>query len=582
MGYTIGKYIVIVFFLLGMQFFSMQGFAEPVNIGITFDQEALPTAADSQSNMDFHISFSGPTGEEIKNATVTLLINDCNGKKLDVVLTKTEDKTITDPSGGQYNNRTCTFTGFVPIGEKYTIHATVHIGNQQVSQSREFDVYIMRHISGTIRLPDNELAANPIECSILFLNREELAGDKAVDPLPTVMRTVIPEGANKVDYQYDYPCNAFRDPVVIDCRISGDNRYTEDNFYTGDSNTPYWYQATQLDVSAKDSAGVDFTLTKAKQISGKFTLPKETARSGPTLQVKISAFSDMGTQDDKDDITIEKNMVFNYGESNDYTLVVPDGSSNYIISYHLPGYYDSYPYVYNGIPTGGYYNSTGIKQLKVYAEKISLTNGNVDGIDFKPAAYDYNGLKDVETHWANPYIYEMVARGIFGTKGSANTFKPDDYVTRGECAETAAKLFGLDETASIQIFSDVKPNNPYFKSISAAYHSGLIKGYPGGNFNPDGLITHQDAEVILYRGIVGYFKLDPNKIKYIVAGDPLSISDKDKISPYAYDAVSLCFKYYINMFRNDDKRSNPQNKITRSGLASEFYRCLKFLDSNLH
>lgn len=575
------KYAVIIFFLLGIQFFSMYAFGESINIGISFDQEAYPTATDNQSNMHFHISFSGPTGEETKNATITLLINDCNGKNLDVVLTKTEDKTVTDPSEGQLNyNRTCTFTGFVPLGEKYKIHATVQIGNQEVCQSIIFDVYKMRRISGTIRLPDNEIAVNPIQCRILLLDREQIASDQVVNPLPTEISTVIPAGANKVDYHYDYPCNAYKDPVVIDCRISGDNRYTEDNFYTGDTTSSYWYLATQLDVSAKGSTGVDFTLAKAKQIRGKFTLPKETAKSGSTLQVTMSAFSDMGTQDEKDDITIEKNMVFNYGESNDYTLVVPNSSPNYIIGYRISGYYNSYPYVYNGIPTSGYYNSTGIKQLKTYSEKISLINGKVDGIDFKPVAYDCNGLKDVGTHWANPYIYEMVARGVFGTKGSTNTFKPDDYVTRGECVETAAKLFGLNEIASTQIFNDVKPNNPYFKYISAAFHLGLIKGYPNGNFNPDGFITYQDVEVILYRGIVGYFKLNPNKIKYYVAGDSLSISDKDKISPYAYDAVSLCFKYYINMFKNDN-RSNPQDKITRGGLASEFYRCLKFLDSNL-
>ena len=288
----------------------------------------------------------------------------------------------------------------------------------------------------------------------------------------------------------------------------------------------------------------------------------------------------MGTQNGNDDITIEKKLDFNYGESNSYTLAVPDSPSDYIVRYRLLGYYDSYPYVYNGIPASGYYNSSGIKQLKIYSEKLSLTNGNADGIDFKPVPYDYKGIKDVETHWAKPYIYEMVARGIFGMKGSANTFKSNDYVTRGECVATALKLFGLDDTSPVQVFKDVRPDSPYFRSISAAYHAGLIKGYPNGNYHPDELITHQDVEVILYRGLVDYFKLDPDKIKNRVIEVPSAISDRDKISPYAYDAVALCFKYYINMFLNDN-RSNPQDKITRGGLASEFYRYLKFLDSNL-
>jgi len=77
-----------------------------------------------------------------------------------------------------------------------------------------------------------------------------------------------------------------------------------------------------------------------------------------------------------------------------------------------------------------------------------------------------------------------------------------------------------------------------------------------------------------------YLKIDPNEINNYVVGDPSSIRDEENISTYAYDAVSLCFKYYINMFKNNHC-SNPQDKMTKGELASEFYRCLKLLNSNL-
>jgi hypothetical protein len=174
----------------------------------------------------------------------------------------------------------------------------------------------------------------------------------------------------------------------------------------------------------------------------------------------------------------------------------------------------------------------------------------------------------------------MVARGIFAAKGSADTFRPDDCVTRGECVRTALNLFGLSETASDQVFRDVGPDNPYFGAISSAYHLGLIQGYPDGSFQPDAFITRQDAEVILYRGIVNCFPLDPDQIECRAVGEPLSIRDWDEIAPYARDAVSLCFEYYINMFKNDHC-ANPLDIMTRCGLASEFYRCLRFLNCNL-
>ncbi|SMC76880.1 S-layer homology domain-containing protein [Papillibacter cinnamivorans] len=450
-------------------------------------------------------------------------------------------------------------------------------GTSQIQESNE---PVIRHISGTIRLPGNEIAENPIQCRILLLDREQITEDGVVDSVPTEITAILPQGANQVEYRFDYSCGAYQDPVLIDCRISGDDGYTEDNFYAGDSTTPYWYRAVPQEVSGKDSEGVNFTVSAAVQIRGEFKLPEAPEQSGPTLAVTMRAFSDMGTPEKDDDFTIEKDMVFFYGASNEYTLAVPDEPSGYIVSYRLHSFYDSHPYVYNGIPTSGYYDSTGIKQLKTYSEKISPQSGCADEIDFAPPAYDYEGLTDVKTHWAKSYIYEMTARGILSTKDASDTFRPDDCVTRGECVEAAIGLFGLNETASEPIFNDVTSDTPYYKAVTTAYHCGLIKGCPDGNFYPNDPITRQDMEVILYRGIVGRFQLEPDQINIMAVGDPSLISDKDEIAPYAYDAVALCFQYYIDMFKTDN-RSNPRATLTRGELASEFYRCLKFLDRNL-
>lgn len=567
--------VVILLFLLGISLFTI-GAAESVDIGIAYDEDEYSAAADSYGRMNFYISFGGTDEEEIKNAAVALTVYDGEGNKPEVLL-ETEDKTAADSREGQvYYKRTCSFSGVFPIGENYTIEANVQMGDQEVSQSNTFDVYPMRRVSGTIRLPGGETAANPVECRILFLDAGELAGNKAVDTVPTAITSVIPAGENSVDYHYDYSSYAYNTPVVLDCRISGDCRFTEDNFNAGSSTTPYWYQATERNVSDKDSVA-NFTLAKANEISGSFTLPEEMEKSGPTLNVTMRAYTDMGTARKNDDVTVEKELVFNYGESNGYTLSVPESPSGYIVSYCLRSSSGSYPYIYEGLQTSGYYSLAGIKQLKAYADQIS---GSADGIDFLPPAYDFGGLKDVATHWARPYIYEMAARGIFSAKDSANTFKPDDQATRGECVEAAVKLFGLADAEPVQVFGDVAPGSEYYQAVSAAYRSGLIKGCADGSFHPDDFVTRQDAELILYRGIVDYFKLDLNEIETYPAGDPSSISDKDKIAPYASDAVSFCYQYYINMFK-DDYRSNPQYVMTRCDLTSEFYRCLNFLNDNL-
>jgi len=571
------KCAVILFILLGIQLFTIQALAESFDIGIAFYEEEYPAAADSSGRMNFNITFGGETEEETKNASVALTVYDSGGNKLDIDLTKTEDMTASGSEVQENYKRTCAYTGVFPFGENYTIEANVKVGTDEASEFNTFDVYPMRRVSGTVSLPGGETAENPIECRILFFDPGELSGSKAVDTVPTAITAVIPAGENSVDYNYDYSLYAYGDPVVIDCRVSGDSRYTEENFYTGAASSPYWYRAVQMNVSEKDSTGIDFALTKAGQISGKFTLPEQPEKSGPTLSVIMRAYTDMGTAGKNDDVTVEKEMVYTYGEANGYTLSVPESPSGYIVSYYLKSASGSYPYVYDGVQVSGYYSAAGIKQLKAYADKIS---GSADGIDFLPSAYDFGGLKDVETHWARPYIYEMAARGIFGTKDSADTFKPDDNATRGECVAAAVKLFGLNDAEPLQVFSDVGPESEYFEAVSAAYRAGLINGCADGGFHPDVFVTRQDAELMLYRGMVGYFKLDPDKIETFAAGDPSSISDREDISPYAVGAVSFCYQYYINMF-SDDHRSNPQYLMARCDLASEFYRCLNFLNGNL-
>ncbi len=216
--------------LLRIQIFTLRAFAGSLDIRHALINRRQTRPHGTAGNMHCYISFDGATEEETKNAAVSILIYDCDGKKADITLTKTEDKTVPgSPEGSGVYHRTCTFSGSVPLGENYTIRATVHMGDREESRSIPFDVCTMRRISGTIRLPDNETAANPIQCRILLLDREALAGDPVIRPLPTEICAVIPKGDNQTEYQYDYSCEAYRDPVIIDCRISGDNRYADDH-----------------------------------------------------------------------------------------------------------------------------------------------------------------------------------------------------------------------------------------------------------------------------------------------------------------------------------------------------------------
>ena len=104
---------------------------------------------------------------------------------------------------------------------------------------------------------------------------------------------------------------------------------------------------------------------------------------------------------------------------------------------------------------------------------------------------------DTDEHWAENYIDTLYQLDIFkGDNGYANV---DAQITRGEFTALTARTF-LNLTDANQInFTDVTPDNIFFKEISAAYKSGLINGKSEKYFDVNSPITRQEAVLILYR-----------------------------------------------------------------------------------
>lgn len=75
-------------------------------------------------------------------------------------------------------------------------------------------------------------------------------------------------------------------------------------------------------------------------------------------------------------------------------------------------------------------------------------------------------------------------------------------------------------------FNDVKTTDKYGKQIEAAYEAGIISPDASGNFNPDSLITRQDAAVIFVKA----FKIPET--------DKVMFSDNATIRPDARAAVN--------------------------------------------
>lgn len=103
-------------------------------------------------------------------------------------------------------------------------------------------------------------------------------------------------------------------------------------------------------------------------------------------------------------------------------------------------------------------------------------------------------LNDIKGHWAQAQIEKLVAAGaISGYPGS--TFKPDNTITRAEFATVLVKAFKL-EAKNGKVFKDTSNHWAKDAIATAAAHS-IVSGYNADTFAPDEFITREQMAVMI-------------------------------------------------------------------------------------
>jgi hypothetical protein len=119
-------------------------------------------------------------------------------------------------------------------------------------------------------------------------------------------------------------------------------------------------------------------------------------------------------------------------------------------------------------------------------------------------------------------------------------------------------LFRMDSPAKgadTTDFADVPLGQWYSDAIAWAAQNGIVLGYGGTSFGPDGLITRQDMAVILLR------YAEYKRLKFPAARTYMAFSDDAGISGYARAAVAATYSAEII----DGK---PGNRLDPAGLAT--------------
>lgn len=145
-----------------------------------------------------------------------------------------------------------------------------------------------------------------------------------------------------------------------------------------------------------------------------------------------------------------------------------------------------------GYPDGSFKPDNKITRAEftsilVPAFKLELRSGKV--------------FADTDGHWAQEAIATASSFGIVSGY-DADTFGPDDPVTREQMAAMVVKAAGLTPAAEALTFTDSGSISGWAKSsMAAAVKNGIINGYPDNTVRPQGNATRAEAVTVIVNAL---------------------------------------------------------------------------------
>lgn len=183
-----------------------------------------------------------------------------------------------------------------------------------------------------------------------------------------------------------------------------------------------------------------------------------------------------------------------------------------------------------------------------------ITTSELPFTDISPTYWGYNAVK---------HCYE---NGYFaGTSPTA--FTPNGTMTRAMMATVIYRMAGspaLDGTVTIP-FTDVADTAWYYSGVEWCYAQGIVAGTSETTFDPDSLVTREQAAVFLYR-LAEELGYDITVTDETVIN---AFSDASLISNYAKTAMVWAVENGI--MNGNNNQLNPKGNATRIQIASLLY-----------
>ena len=174
---------------------------------------------------------------------------------------------------------------------------------------------------------------------------------------------------------------------------------------------------------------------------------------------------------------------------------------------------------------------------------------------------DHVTFTDIEGHWAEPAIIEMLEQGYFDRYG--DTFSPDQYITRAEVSELTALWLNssiTDADCNPAAFTDVTCSVWYGKYISYLFLKQIVEGYGDGTFRPNNNITRAEAlKIIVYAKLLQNIDLTGFSIPFL------------DVDPNAWYYNVILIGYGLNIIEGyNDNTFRPNDPVTRAEFVQMF------------
>ena len=209
---------------------------------------------------------------------------------------------------------------------------------------------------------------------------------------------------------------------------------------------------------------------------------------------------------------------------------------------------------------------SGVTDVPQAGQGLAAKNPDVK---FMPVVEPGKTFPDVAGHANQAAIEDLASRGIINGMG-ADSFAPDANMTRAQFAAIVVRGLGLPEKSG-NVFSDVPADKWYAKVIGTANAYGIINGKGNNLFDPEGLITRQEAAAMVTRA-AKLCGMETEMNKMAVRDALAAFGDYVKTAEWSRPYLAFC--YANEILDSSVLNINAGEQVHRCEIAQMLYNVL--------